>query len=117
MTAKDGCIFCRIAGKEIPARIVFENDKILAFEDIKPQAPTHILIISRDHIDKVSDLTDSNSRIAGDMVMAANAIASKYGLKESGYRLVLNCGKDAGQDVFHIHTHLLGGRKFAWPPG
>jgi len=114
---KNDCIFCRIARKEIPAKIVFEDDKILAFEDIKPQAPEHILLVPKYHIEKISDLTESNIHMIGDLVLAANKIARDRGVEDSGYRIVLNCNKGAGQEVFHLHLHLLGGRKFSWPPG
>jgi len=112
-----GCLFCRIIKKEIPAKIVFEDDKILAFEDIKPQAPVHILLIPKRHIGKVSDLTEADARMAGELILAAKKIAGERGVGGSGYRIVLNCDKDAGQEVFHLHLHLLGGRKFSWPPG
>jgi histidine triad (HIT) family protein len=114
---KDDCIFCKIARKEIPARIAFENDKVLAFEDIRPQAPVHILVIPKDHIERTSDLTGADIGMIGELVLAAKTIAKERNVQESGYRIVLNCNRDAGQEVFHIHLHLLGGRKFAWPPG
>ncbi len=115
--SKAGCIFCKIANKEIPAKIVFENNQILAFEDVRPQAPTHILIIPKQHIEKISDLTESDTGMIGGLIVAAKDIANKQAVEKSGYRIVLNCNKDAGQEVFHIHLHLLGGRKFTWPPG
>jgi len=111
------CIFCRIVKKEIPAKIVFENNKILAFEDVKPQAPEHILLIPKHHIEKTSDLTEANIHMIGELILAAKKIARERGVEDSGYRIVLNCNKDAGQEVFHLHLHLLGGRKFSWPPG
>lgn len=111
------CLFCKIARKEIPAKIVYEDDDVIAFDDIKPQAPLHVLIIPRDHIGKVSDLNDNDALIAGRLIVAAKKIAQSRGMQDSGYRIVLNCNKDAGQEVFHIHAHLLGGRKFTWPPG
>ena len=114
---KDNCVFCKIARKDIPASIVFENDKILAFEDLRPQAPVHILIIPKDHIEKISDLTEETAHLVGDLVLAAKDIAKRRGVEESGYRIVINCNKDAGQEVFHLHLHLLGGRRFIWPPG
>jgi histidine triad (HIT) family protein len=113
----NACIFCRIAKKEIASRIVYEDERIIAFEDIKPQAKVHCLVIPKRHIERVTDLERSDVSIAGELVIAAKEIAIAKGLKESGYRMVINCNKDAGQDVFHIHLHLLGGRKFAWPPG
>jgi histidine triad (HIT) family protein len=114
---KTDCIFCKIARKEIPAKVVFEDSNILAFEDVKPQAPVHILIIPKHHIEKTSDLTEGNIHLMGELVLAAKALAGQEGIGESGYRIVLNCNKDAGQEVFHLHLHLMGGRKFAWPPG
>ena len=111
------CIFCKIARHEIPAKIIFEDENVIAFEDLKPQAPVHILIIPKIHIAKISDLTPSESIMAGRLVDAANNIAKAKGVDQSGYRLIFNCNKDAGQEVFHIHLHLLGGRKFNWPPG
>lgn len=111
------CIFCRIIRKEIPAKIVFEDDTILAFEDIKPQAPIHILVIPKLHIEKTSDLKEANVHMVGELVLAAKRLAKEKGAEGSGYRIVLNCDKDAGQEVFHLHLHLLGGRKFTWPPG
>ncbi|MBU0605435.1 MAG: histidine triad nucleotide-binding protein [Candidatus Omnitrophica bacterium] len=114
---KPDCIFCKIAQKEIPAIIVFENDRILAFEDVKPQAPAHILIIPKHHIERTSDLTESNIQLIGELVLAAKSLADQKGIQRSGYRIVLNCGDDAGQEIFHLHLHLLGGRKFSWPPG
>ena len=115
--AKDTCIFCKIIKKEIPAKIVFEDNKIMAFEDARPQAPVHILVIPKYHIEKISDLTDENVHLIGNLILAAKNIAKEKGIQESGYRIVMNCNKDAGQDVFHLHAHLLGGRKFIWPPG
>jgi histidine triad (HIT) family protein len=115
--SKPDCVFCRIARKEIPAKIVFENNRILAFEDLKPQAPVHILIIPKNHIERTSDLTDSSAHLIGEMVLVAKSLANEKGAGLSGYRIVLNCGSDAGQEIFHLHLHLLGGRKFSWPPG
>jgi len=115
--SKDDCIFCRVIKKEIPAEIVFEDNKILAFKDIKPSAPFHVLIIPKHHIEKVSDLTEANIHLIGELVLTAKKIAKDGGVQESGYRIVLNCNKDACQEVFHLHLHLLGGRAFTWPPG
>ncbi len=111
------CIFCKIVKKEIPSKIVFENSDLVAFEDISPQAPVHIVIISKNHIEKLSDLTEENIRLIGSMVLAAKDIAVKKGIDASGYRVVINCSKDGGQAVFHLHLHLLGGRPLGWPPG
>ena len=111
------CLFCKIINREIPADIIYEDDLVLAFSDINPQAPNHILIIPKKHIAKVSDLKEEEAHLIAQMVMAANKIAEEKGLTDKGFRIVLNCGKDAGQEVFHIHMHLLSGRKFTWPPG
>ena len=114
---KRDCLFCRIVNREVPSKIILEDRHIMAFEDAGPQAPVHILIIPKAHIEKVSDLTEENSAIVGRLVLAAKDIAKERGVQESGYRIVINCNKDAGQAVFHLHLHLLGGRKFSWPPG
>lgn len=113
----DGCIFCKIIKKDIPSEIVFEDSEVLAFKDLKPQAPVHILIIPKCHIEKVSDLNEKNVDLVGNLILAAKNIAREKGVEESGYRIIINCNKDAGQEVFHLHAHLLGGRKFSWPPG
>ena len=114
---KEDCIFCRIIKKDIPSKVVFEDPLVLAFEDVKAQAPVHILVIPKEHIEKVSDLTEQNAGLVGHLVITAKKLAEERGLRDAGYRMVLNCGKDAGQAVFHVHLHLLGGRKFSWPPG
>jgi len=111
------CLFCKIINREIPADIVYEDDLVLAFSDINPQAPNHTLIIPKKHIAKASDLKEEEAHLIAQMVIAANKIAQEKGLLDKGYRIVLNCGEDAGQEVFHIHLHLLSGRKFSWPPG
>jgi len=111
------CLFCKIAEKEIPSSIVYEDERIVAFNDINPQAPVHVIIIPRKHIEKISDITVDDVDIIGRLVFVAKDIAKEKGISEPGYRLVFNCNKDAGQAVFHIHLHLLGGRKFSWPPG
>lgn len=110
-------LFLKIIEREIPADIVYETEEILAFRDISPQAPTHILIIPKEHIPTVNDLTDRHAGLIGKMVLAASELARQEGLSEDGYRLVMNCGKQGGQAVYHIHLHLLGGRQMEWPPG
>lgn len=111
-------IFSKIINKEIPASIVFESDSVLAFNDINPQAPVHILIIPKVEIPKVTDLSSSkHSILLGEMIDAANKIAKDLGIAEDGFRLVFNCGDNGGQEVYHLHLHLLGGRKMKWPPG
>jgi len=111
------CIFCKIANGEIPAQLVHEDDEIIAFDDLNPQAPVHVLIIPRQHISTVNDLTHDQSALIGRMVLAARQIASDRGIDQQGYRLVWNCLEAAGQSVFHLHLHLLGGRRMRWPPG
>lgn len=111
------CVFCKIASREIPARIVHEDGDVVAFEDIQPQAPTHIQVIPRRHIARLSDLGDEDGALVGKIILAARRIAAERGLDQRGYRLVANCGSDGGQAVFHIHLHLLGGRQMKWPPG
>ena len=106
-----GCLFCKILDKEIPADIVYQDDELLAFNDISPQAPTHVLIIPKIHIATVNDLTEAQSGIIGKMILCAKTLADEKGIAESGYRLVLNCNAEGGQTVFHIHLHLLGGRQ------
>jgi len=111
-------IFSKIISKEIPADIVFETDKVLAFKDIKPQAPVHILIIPKIEIPRVTDIKGKeHDDLLGEMFDAANKLAKDLGIDKNGFRLVLNCGNDGGQEVFHIHMHLLGGRHMHWPPG
>ncbi|MFH1762096.1 MAG: histidine triad nucleotide-binding protein [bacterium] len=111
------CIFCKIINKEIKADILFENESLLAFKDINPQAPIHILIIPKEHIVNVAQLTEQHSDLAGRMILLGRSLAEKKGISESGFRLVLNCNRDGGQAVDHIHLHLLGGRAMLWPPG
>ena len=115
--AGDSCIFCKIASGDVKADIVYEDNDIIAFDDINPRAPVHVVIIPKRHIGMVSDLKEKDAGEFGRLTIAANEIAQKKGVASSGYRLVTNCGKDAGQEVAHIHIHLLGGRKFTWPPG
>ncbi len=111
------CLFCKIAAGEIPAKIVFNDDRAVAFEDINPEAPIHIIIIPRKHIPTVLDLTDEDQELVGYLYTVANQIAAEKSLTEDGFRLVTNCKKAAGQEVFHLHIHMLGGRNFGWPPG
>jgi len=111
------CIFCKIVNGTIPAQRVYQSETVVAFRDIRPQAPVHILIIPRQHVAMVSDLQRSDDALVGEMIAAANQIAREEGISAEGFRLVFNCGRNAGQDVFHLHLHLLGGRPFDWPPG
>jgi len=111
------CIFCRIIDRTIPSTIVFENDRVLAFKDTQPQAPTHLLIIPKVHIERLSDLDDQSLSLAAECTRVATVLAASEGIAETGYRLVVNCGSGAGQSVWHLHYHLLGGRPMHWPPG
>jgi histidine triad (HIT) family protein len=116
-TRADGCLFCRIVRKELPARIVFENERLLAFEDIRPRAPVHVLIIPKDHFASLDDAPEGSEALLGEILLRARALAREKGVGETGYRVVLNTGRDSGQEVFHIHFHVLGGRPLHWPPG
>lgn len=109
------CVFCKIAGKQIPSRIAYEDDEILAFHDINPGAPVHVLIIPKKHVDSLAALSDEDEKLAGRMLGVARRIAEEQGL--SSWRLVANTGRRAGQSVMHLHFHVLGGRDFGWPPG
>ena len=111
------CLFCKIIAGQIPASIVFQDDRLIAFKDINPQAPMHVLIVPRRHIATLNDLAPGDDGLVGEMVRRAAALAAENGHAERGYRTVFNCNGDAGQTVFHIHLHVLGGRKVAWPPG
>ena len=111
------CLFCKIVAREIPASIVYEDERILAFNDINPQAPTHVLIIPKAHIATLDDLSADTDPIVGEIVRRAAAIAAERGFSAEGYRTVFNTNRGAGQTVFHIHLHLLGGRPLHWPPG
>jgi len=110
------CIFCRIASKDIAAGIVYEDADLVAFRDLSPQAPTHVLVIPKRHVASLDDMVESDVALLGAMMLAAKKVAAAAGLA-SGYRVVTNCGADAGQSVSHLHIHLLGGRSMAWPPG
>lgn len=111
------CIFCRIATGELPATKLYEDEAVLAFRDLHPQAPTHILIIPRRHIATLNDLGPEDGELVGRMFLVAKQLAATEGLAEAGYRTVFNCNKAGGQEVYHIHLHLLGGRQMRWPPG
>ncbi|MGI9272300.1 MAG: histidine triad nucleotide-binding protein [Woeseiaceae bacterium] len=113
----DDCLFCKILAGDIPADIVFESDDAIAFRDVNPQAPTHVLIIPRKHIATINDLDASDATLVGQLYLAAKQIAQDEGIAEDGYRVVMNCNEAAGQTVFHMHLHLLGGRQMGWPPG
>jgi histidine triad (HIT) family protein len=111
------CLFCNIAQRNIPATVVFEDQDIIAFRDIKPQAPTHILVIPKCHISTINDTQNKDTELLGAMILCAKKLAQEEGLSEQGYRLVFNVNSGGGQEVYHIHLHLLGGRQMTWPPG
>ena len=111
------CLFCKISNKEIPSDFIYESDSVLAFNDINPQAPTHVLIIPRKHIATLNDLKSEDRELVGEMHMVAQQIAVEHNLSESGYRTVFNCNGHGQQTVFHIHLHLIGERQMTWPPG
>jgi len=110
------CIFCRIAAKDVPAGIVYEDADVVAFRDLSPQAPTHILVIPKRHVASLTDLVEADAALLGSMMLAAKKVALEAGLT-GGYRVVTNSGPDAGQSVAHLHLHVLGGRPMSWPPG
>ncbi len=113
----NGCVFCRIVAGEGPAQVVHATDSILAFRDINPQAPTHILLIPKEHVDSAAELEDRHAGMLADLFQAASHLAKAEGIDAGGWRLVTNIGRDGGQHVFHLHFHLLGGRRMGWPPG
>lgn len=116
MAASD-CLFCKILDGEIPADIIYESDTVVAFRDINPQAPLHVLIIPRKHIATINDISETDEATVGSLYSAASEIARSAGYADDGYRVVMNCNEAAGQTVFHIHLHLLAGRSLSWPPG
>ena len=111
------CLFCKVAAGEVPAKIVYTDDRVIAFRDINPQAPMHVLVVPRRHIATLDDLADTDDQLVGEMIRRAAAIAREHGYADRGYRTVFNCQAEAGQTVFHIHLHVLGGRTLTWPPG
>ncbi|MDX1480117.1 MAG: histidine triad nucleotide-binding protein [Woeseiaceae bacterium] len=115
--SESDCLFCKIVAGDIPADIVHDTDSVLAFRDINPQAPTHVLVIPRRHIATLNDLEAGDDALVGKLFLAAREIAAEEGIAEAGYRTVMNCNRGAGQSVFHIHLHVLGGRGLDWPPG
>lgn len=108
------CVFCKIANKEIPAEIIYEEEKMIAFKDVKPVAPVHLLIIPKKHIPSVNHLEGEDRELIGELFLVAQKLAQKYGINKSGYRLIFNVGRDAGQTVDHLHLHLIGGKKLLW---
>jgi histidine triad (HIT) family protein len=111
------CIFCEIVAGRIPARKVHEDDAVLAFHDVQPQAPTHVLVIPKRHVENLLELTPEDDALVGALARTARDVAKSLGWAERGFRLVMNCGEDAGYSVFHVHLHLLAGRRLGWPPG
>ena len=111
------CLFCKIAQQQIPATIIYQDEQVIAFRDIAPQAPVHALVIPRRHITTLNDLQPADADLLGHMIITAQRIAVQDGIAETGFRLAMNCNSDGGQTVYHIHLHLLGGRAMHWPPG
>jgi histidine triad (HIT) family protein len=113
----ENCLFCKMTAGEIKPDILLETDEVLAFRDINPQAPVHVLVIPKKHITTLNDLRAEDAALIGKLYLAAAAVARQNGIAEAGYRTVMNCNRDAGQSVWHVHLHVLGGRTMAWPPG
>ncbi|MFC2169770.1 histidine triad nucleotide-binding protein [Acidobacteriota bacterium] len=113
----EGCIFCEIVNKKIPAKIVYEDEQMIAFEDINPQAPVHVLLIPKEHYSSLNNIPEGKDDLLSHLLLKARRIAQDKKIAEKGYRIVLNTEKDSGQEVFHIHFHLFGGRRMNWPPG
>jgi histidine triad (HIT) family protein len=111
------CLFCEIVAGRVPAKVAYKDDDIVAFHDVNPQGPTHVLVVPRRHITSLLDVTPADDALLGNLVRRARDLAVEEGLDERGFRLVFNCGPDAGYSVYHIHLHLVGGRKLGWPPG
>lgn len=111
------CLFCKLVAGEIPATILYEDQDVIAFEDIMPQAPVHFLVIPKKHISTLNDLTDKDKLVMGSLPIVASKIAKEKGVADDGYRLVMNCNENGGQTVYHIHMHVLADRKLTWPPG
>jgi histidine triad (HIT) family protein len=113
----ENCLFCKIINKQINAEFIYEDDDLACIKDIHPQAPTHLLVLPKKHIATILELTEDDEKLIGKMVLKAGEIAKQFDINNSGFRLIFNCNKDAGQSVYHIHMHLVGGRKLKWPPG
>lgn len=111
------CLFCRILAGEVPGKFLYQDDRLVVLQDINPQAPLHVLVIPRKHVATLNDLSQEDDGLMGEMLRRAAIVAREHGVADSGYRAVFNCNLDAGQTVFHIHLHVLGGRSLAWPPG
>ena len=115
--SEHNCLFCRIVAGEIPAEIIYSDDRSLAFRDINPQAPVHALIIPREHIESLDEASQQDEAMLGHLLRVGARVANEQGLSESGYRTIINTGAGAGQSVFHLHVHIIGGRALSWPPG
>jgi len=115
--SEQDCLFCKILSGDIPADIIYESDSAIAFRDVNPQAPTHVLVIPRKHVATINDLDEDDQQMVGSLYLAAKEVAHAAGISEEGYRAVMNSNEGAGQSVFHIHLHVLGGRALGWPPG
>jgi histidine triad (HIT) family protein len=113
----ENCIFCKISDRKIPSKVVYEDQHVFAFEDVNPQAPVHILVVPKKHLPDIQSMVEADRELVGHLFLAAAKIAADKGLVEKGYRTVINNGAGAGQTVFHLHLHILSGRRFAWPPG
>jgi len=111
------CLFCKMVAGEIQPDVVYEDEHVLAFRDVNPQAPVHVLVVPREHISTLNDLTDEHAELMGRLYLAAKRVAERDGIAERGYRTVINCNAEAGQSVYHVHLHVLGGRHMHWPPG
>lgn len=111
------CLFCKIAAKQIPSKVLFEDDDLLAFHDINPTAPTHVLVIPKAHLTSLADATSEHAALLGKLMLATKRVAEEAGLAKDGYRVVANTGANGGQSVLHLHLHVIGGRQMEWPPG
>ena len=111
------CTFCRIIAKQMPGEFIYEDDEIVAFKDINPQAPVHFLVVPRKHISSILDIQPEDTDLLGELLLVAKNLALETGLSEKGFRLVVNTGHNAGQNIYHIHVHVMGGRQMTWPPG
>ncbi len=117
MSTDPNCIFCKIIARKVPSKIVYEDNLVMAFEDVNPQAPVHTLVVPKKHIPEIHSMTESDRELVGHLFFAAKKFAEDRGLDAKGYRMVINNGAGAGQTVFHVHLHILSGRRFSWPPG
>lgn len=117
MSSEAPCLFCQIIAGELPANVVYQDDRVIAFTDVNPQAPTHVLVVPREHLESLNDVSQSDETLLGHMGRTAARVANQFGIAEQGYRTVINTGTESGQSVPHLHLHVLGGRPMAWPPG